>query len=164
MPSTGGFRSEHITVHVAHDGTKYFSSDATGKQLANIERVGGPFTTSISWTIWNRAGHDIVLRIHRFRLSGADKCPVIGGDITGCEYNSLSPLPHGQSAKVVTAVIARGDTGLYDYEIFAAHSRTRIGNAIDPELQIDDFKSRWKMLLAILAALAGGALVWRSRR
>jgi hypothetical protein len=141
MPTTGGSQTTaHIVVHVGFDGTlsKYFSSDEKGESERTIDLIGGPFATAISWTIFNRTDHSIGLRLHRFRQGGADKCPVIGGDLLNCEFESLDGLDPGEQAVVETAIVLDGDRGLYDYDLDVKNWSTGVGNTIDPELQIDN--------------------------
>jgi hypothetical protein len=106
------------------------------------------------------------VKIHKFSPS---PCPVEKGDFSGCAYDSQAnggpPIPAagGSNTRTIEGKLTKDRSGLYTYEFFVLNHTTGAGNAVDPELQIDDVNMihLLKPVLATVGLLGAMAYVYR---
>ena len=143
MATQGDIPEENIDVFVGYDSNirTYVAQDRNGAPSNTVTRIGGTrgspkFPTAISWTIWNRTDHAVDVLFRDIQRDAEGRCPVEGGDFSGCEAERRKLQP-GDSARVATAINPNAEIRRYGYEIHISRSETQEGNRIDPELQID---------------------------
>ena len=140
MPTRGTVPQQEVVVFVGYDGVngKYIQVDGNGAPANDVDRIGGKAPLAVRWVIRNRTGHVVRVRLRNFDRGANGLCPVDCGDVIGCDYLSAA-LDHLQEVAVQSALVAAaGVNRSYSYELFVENATTEAGNAIDPELQIDE--------------------------
>jgi hypothetical protein len=128
VPSSSTPRKNNIIVTLKKTASGY---DATTSTIDIIgEKVGKP----ISWKINNPTIDEVDVAVRNF--SPASPCPVVGPDFPSCA--ATARIRSGNSATFKAKISAAAVPGTnYKYELYVANAQTGVGNAIDPELQID---------------------------
>jgi len=144
MPTAGTVPEADINVFIGYDTINevYRAEDSNGSPTNDVARIGGArgtvgLPTAVSWTIKNQTGHDINVQLRNFDRDSMSRCPVIGGDIVGCE-SLLTMIEDGESVRFDSTLNVAADIDRYEYELFAENAESKDGNIVDPELQIDN--------------------------
>ena len=142
MPDTGLVPTQHIEIFIGYENGVYRAEDGNGESTNSVECIGGRqgseiIPTDVSWTIRNRTGHAITVTLQDFERDSGSNCPVIGGDIFACTFES-NAIDHNGSLLVQTALNPNADVQRYRYDLIVKHATTGDGNIVDPELQIDN--------------------------
>ena len=148
MPSSSTPRKNNIIVTLKKTASGY---DATSSTIDIIgEKVGKP----ISWKINNPTIDEVDVAVRNF--TPPSPCPVAGPDFPSC--GASARIRSGDSATFKAKISAGAAPGTnYKYELYVANAQTGVGNAIDPELQIDGKRGAARLALivgAIAVALA----------
>ena len=142
MPSSSTPRKNNIIVTLKKTASGY---DATSSTVDIIgEKVGKP----ISWRIHNPTIDEVDVTVRNFTPG---VCPVDGADFLSCA--ATARVRSGDSATFRAKIAAAAVPGsVYQYQLYVANAQTGVGNAIDPELQIDGKRG------AAFTALVVGAI------
>lgn len=139
MPTTNAQPQQQIELLIGFNNTTgvYTLVNANNEPVTFVDRIGGRPPLDVRWVIKNRAGHPITVHLRNFARGQNGLCPVSGGDIVGCEYES-KVVANGGEIAVDSALVRDAGPNGYSYEVYVEHAETQVGNVIDPELQIDE--------------------------
>ena len=142
MPSTLNFPATEIDIFIGFQNGAYRAEDAGGSPANQVECIGGSrgsqtVPTDVLWRIHNRTGHAIVIKLENFERDSDLRCPVVGGDITACMFESGS-VAADETQQVQTVLNFAADVQRYTYDLVVRNAQTGDGNIVDPELQIDN--------------------------
>jgi hypothetical protein len=151
-----------ITIVVVTEGGRYEAGN--GK----IQLIGDQKGKWVSWRVVNQTPTPIHVKIHKFSPS---PCPVEKGHFNNCAYDSKAagdpPIPAAggtrDNFRTIKGKLTQ-HTGLYTYEFFVRNHTTGAGNAVDPELQIDDFGLVDQLKPVLITVGLIGALAYLYRR
>lgn len=155
MSTPSGSPKSQVPVIIQLQGDTYITPGNA------VDRIGHRKGKGVTWVFRNQTQHPLRVTIQNFKMGGTTTtCPVDSVHFSACTANV--DLPPAPGTKTVNARLV-GEAGAYTYELFVRNRDTGIGNAIDPELQIDnvrfaDYLTNPAFIAAVVAVLA--ALAW----